>query len=67
MAGSLRRIAGLGCVIPRGNHGLGKWRAFSSSAVEEKGLQESGKSSMNLFSAVNQALHIALDTDPRSV
>ncbi|CAL9147949.1 unnamed protein product [Musa hybrid cultivar] len=40
-------------------------RGFSSSCETEKAAKD-GKP-INLFSAINQALHIALDTDPRSV
>ncbi|KAL1368421.1 hypothetical protein HN51_022576 [Arachis hypogaea] len=37
----------------------------SSSCVQKSG-SEQGLNSLNLYSAINQALHIALDTDPRS-
>ncbi|RYR26529.1 hypothetical protein Ahy_B02g060775 isoform E [Arachis hypogaea] len=37
----------------------------SSSCVQKSG-SEQGLKSLNLYSAINQALHIALDTDPRS-
>ncbi|RWW13540.1 hypothetical protein GW17_00022733 [Ensete ventricosum] len=40
-------------------------RGFTSSCETEKAAKD-GKP-INLFSAINQALHIALDTDPRSV
>jgi len=49
---------------------LGKWvslvsrRGFSTSIVQKDGA-ENGVKSLNLYSAINQALHIALDTDPR--
>lgn len=42
---------------------------FSTTAAgtEEKCLQQtqSGSKSVNLFTAINQALHVALETDPR--
>ncbi|KAG5060193.1 hypothetical protein JHK87_001222 [Glycine soja] len=39
---------------------------FSTSTSIQKGGSEEGLKSLNLCSAINQALHIALDTDPRS-
>ncbi|XP_054805778.1 2-oxoisovalerate dehydrogenase subunit beta 1, mitochondrial isoform X4 [Prosopis cineraria] len=51
--------------------GLGRWisfiskREFSNSSCFEKGAELSQKS-LNLYSAINQALHIALETDPRA-
>ena len=52
--------------------GIGGSRRFSDSATAaapagaaERGDGGGGKA-VNLFTAVNQALHIALDTDPRS-
>lgn len=50
---------------------LGKWvslvsrRGLSTSIVQKDAAAENGVKSLNLYSAVNQALHIALDTDPR--
>ncbi|KAH1265842.1 2-oxoisovalerate dehydrogenase subunit beta 1, mitochondrial [Glycine soja] len=41
-------------------------RGFSTSTSIQKGGSEEGLKSLNLCSAINQALHIALDTDPRS-
>lgn len=42
-------------------------RGFSTSTSIQKGGSEEGLKSLNLCSAINQALHIALDTDPRWV
>jgi len=42
-------------------------RGFSSSTSVQKGGSEEGVKSVNLCSAINQALHIALDSDPRLV
>lgn len=52
---------------------LGKWvclgkseRGLSTtSSIQKDGVVENGGKSLNLYSAINQALHIALDTDPR--
>ncbi|KAK2379153.1 pyruvate dehydrogenase E1 component subunit beta, mitochondrial [Trifolium repens] len=50
---------------------LGKWvslvskRGLSTSCIQ-KDAAENGVKSLNLYSAINQALHIALDTDPRA-
>ncbi|WVZ17803.1 hypothetical protein V8G54_010785 [Vigna mungo] len=41
-------------------------RRFSTSTSIQKGGSEQGVKSLNLCSAINQALHIALDSDPRS-
>ncbi|KAL9303331.1 hypothetical protein ACSQ67_020594 [Phaseolus vulgaris] len=41
-------------------------RGFSTSSSVQKGGSEQGVKSLNLCSAINQALHIALDSDPRS-
>lgn len=47
-----------------------KKREFSTScegkAIQQQLQSDSGKS-LNLYSAINQALHIALDTDPRYI
>nr|CAD1819756.1 unnamed protein product [Ananas comosus var. bracteatus] len=43
---------------------IGK-RSFSTSGEAEK-LPREGKNLVNLFTAINQALHIALETDPRA-
>lgn len=40
-------------------------RGFSTSTSIQKGGSEEGLKSLNLCSAINQALHIALDSDPR--
>ncbi|XP_078163125.1 branched-chain alpha-keto acid decarboxylase E1 beta subunit isoform X2 [Carex rostrata] len=49
-----------------GRGGVSIWRrGFSSTGELESSSSRDGKS-VNLFTAVNQALHIALDTDPRS-
>jgi hypothetical protein len=51
---------------------LGKWvslvskRGLSTSCIQ-KDAAENGVKSLNLYSAINQALYIALDTDPRLV
>jgi len=42
-------------------------RGFSTSTSVQKGASEQGVKSLNLCSAINQALHIALDSDPRLV
>jgi len=42
-------------------------RGFSTSSSVQKGGSEQGVKSLNLCSAINQALHIALDSDPRLV
>ncbi|KAK7822254.1 2-oxoisovalerate dehydrogenase subunit beta 1 [Quercus suber] len=57
-ASSLRRLrfGRLGCWVPR--------REFST-CDDKVVVQQNGKS-MNLYSAINQALHIALETDPRA-
>lgn len=39
----------------------------SSSSCIQSGGAEQGVKSLNLYSAINQALHVALDTDPRWV
>ncbi|KAF9592081.1 hypothetical protein IFM89_011831 [Coptis chinensis] len=50
---------------------LGKWASsisktrYYSTICEEQKVQQSGKT-VNLFTAINQALHIALETDPRA-
>ncbi|EXB94816.1 2-oxoisovalerate dehydrogenase subunit beta [Morus notabilis] len=42
-------------------------REFSSSSCDDLiGNGNANKSSMNLYSAINQALHIAMETDPRA-
>ncbi|XP_047170424.1 2-oxoisovalerate dehydrogenase subunit beta 2, mitochondrial-like, partial [Vigna umbellata] len=41
-------------------------RGFLPSTSIQKGGSEQGVKSLNLCSAINQALHIALDSDPRS-
>lgn len=47
--------------------GIGRTRGFSdgaaAGAVDRK--EGGGGKAVNLFTAINQALHIALDTDPR--
>lgn len=56
MAMALRKI---------GRGGVSIWRrGFSSTSELESSSSRDGKP-VNLFTAVNQALHIALDTDPR--
>lgn len=70
-----------GCVytgatkIGRRGSGRGRERGFSTTATttEEKrspqqsqGNHNNKSSNVNLFTAINQALHIALDTDPRA-
>ncbi|KAF3331165.1 2-oxoisovalerate dehydrogenase subunit beta 1 [Carex littledalei] len=57
MAMALRKLGWGGVLIGR--------RGFSSTGELESSSSRDGKL-VNLFTAVNQALHIALDTDPRS-
>lgn len=42
-------------------------RGLSTSCIQKDAavVAENGVKSLNLYSAINQALHIALDTDPR--
>lgn len=49
-----------------GGNGRRPFSTSSSSSCDEMMVQQiaSGKS-LNLYSAINQALHIALETDPR--
>jgi 2-oxoisovalerate dehydrogenase E1 component beta subunit len=54
-----------------GAAGIGGSRGFADCAAAAMGVAErreggGGTKAVNLFTAVNQALHIALDTDPRS-
>ncbi|CAH9073050.1 unnamed protein product [Cuscuta epithymum] len=66
MAGSIRRITGLGLLSAEEKLCLGsrKCRRGFASLIAEENAKSS--SSVNLFSAINQALHIALETDPRA-
>ncbi|CAK8577647.1 unnamed protein product [Lathyrus sativus] len=41
-------------------------RGFSTTSSIQKDAVENGGKSLNLYTAINQALHIALDTDPRA-
>uniref|UniRef100_A0A0E0LHL1 3-methyl-2-oxobutanoate dehydrogenase (2-methylpropanoyl-transferring) n=1 Tax=Oryza punctata TaxID=4537 RepID=A0A0E0LHL1_ORYPU len=57
--------------IRRAAAGIGRRRCFSGDAAPAAGVAErkvggGGGKEVNLFTAINQALHIALDTDPRS-
>ncbi|KAL8546722.1 hypothetical protein ACS0TY_006445 [Phlomoides rotata] len=64
---SLTRI---GRLIHGGGRSSSCLRGLSTSAIDTGELKTScigsESSSINLFSAINQALHIALDTDPRA-
>ncbi|XP_050140634.1 2-oxoisovalerate dehydrogenase subunit beta 1, mitochondrial isoform X2 [Malus sylvestris] len=50
--------------------GVGRRRPFATSSSAAGGdemiVRGTGSKSLNLYSAINQALHIALETDPRS-
>lgn len=73
MATNLRRFGRL-VLVPRCK--TNNCKGFSSSSSDGVGYNSSSYvqqqhnnvvKSMNLFSAINQALHIALETDPRFV
>ncbi|KAF3650753.1 2-oxoisovalerate dehydrogenase subunit beta, mitochondrial [Capsicum baccatum] len=61
MGSNFRRIGKLASISSKNQ----SWSRGFSSTVERSD-QLSPSKSVNLFSAINQALHIALDSDPRS-
>ncbi|CAK9142751.1 unnamed protein product [Ilex paraguariensis] len=69
MATSPRRFGRLVLMSCKKGQRRSNQRGFSAttSTTDENSLQQSGTKSINLFSAINQALHIALETDPREL
>lgn len=76
MATSLRGLRRAAAAAPSSSSPIGilTTTAFSSSSSSSPSLQnypqiekQQQQQQLNLFSAINQALHIALETDPRSV